>query len=69
MSTAGLVHILDDDHLLAVSCACGRTLLSSTRRGLVAQVATHWKLRHAERIVITPEEFVTRHAFAAWESD
>lgn len=58
-----------DDPLLAVSCACGRTLMSSSRDGLVAQVATHWRLRHRERIVVTPEAFVTRHAFAAWESD
>jgi hypothetical protein len=51
--------------LVAISCACGRTLVSATRRGLIAQVTTHWRLGHREPIVITPEEFVARHAFPA----
>lgn len=58
-----------DQDLLAVPCACGHTLVSLTRRGLVAQVATHWRLRHSEPIVITPEEFVARHAFASVLAD
>jgi hypothetical protein len=58
-----------DDHLLAVACACGRTLVSSSSRGLVSQVTSHWRLRHPEPIAITPAEFVRRHAFAAWEGD
>jgi len=49
--------------LVAVSCACGRTLVSGTRPGLGAQVTTHWRLGHRERIVISPAEFVERHAF------
>jgi hypothetical protein len=69
MTTLGMVPTLEEDHLLAVSCACGRTLLSSNQRGLCAQVASHWRLRHPEPIVVTPEEFVARHAFAAWEGD
>jgi len=52
-----------ESELLAISCACGRTLVSATRPGLVAQVTTHWRLRHPEPIVITPTEFVERHAF------
>jgi hypothetical protein len=55
--------------LVAISCACGRTLLSATRSGLVAQVAVHWRLRHPEPIVISPHEFVARHAFPALETD
>jgi hypothetical protein len=32
-------------------------------------VAAHWRLMHPEPIVITPQEFVARHAFAALETD
>jgi hypothetical protein len=58
-----------DESLVAITCACGRTLLSATAAGLVAQVAAHWRLLHPEPIVITPQEFVVRHAFAALETD
>lgn len=69
MTTVGPLPMQVEDPLLAISCACGRTLLSTSHRGLVGQVAIHWRLRHPERIVITPEEFVARHAFPAWEGD
>ena len=64
-STDGLL----GDHLVAVVCSCGRTLLSASRFGLIAQVASHWRLRHTERIVVTPEEFVVSHEFFTWEGD
>jgi hypothetical protein len=68
MLTAESEHAVED-HLLAVWCACGRTLISTTQAGLVAQVGTHWRLRHDEPTVVTPDEFVGRYAFAAWEGD
>jgi hypothetical protein len=69
MSLAATVPDELESHLLAISCSCGRTLVSATQRGLVAQVASHWRLRHSELIVITASEFVARHAFTAWEGD
>lgn len=52
---------------MAVACACGRTLVSATRRGLVAQVTIHWHLRHPEPVAISPKRFVERHAFLTSE--
>jgi hypothetical protein len=56
-----------DEPLLAVTCGCGRTLTAACSRGLTEQLATHWRNRHRERIVITPDEFVMRRAYEAWE--
>lgn len=66
MSTDRLTNDFEDA-LIAVSCACGRTILSATHRGLLAQVIAHWRLQHGEPIAITPQEFIARHAFVAYE--
>lgn len=58
-----------DDQLLGIVCACGMTLFSTSHRGLVGQVASHWRMRHPEPVAVTPDEFVRNHAFAAWEAD
>ena len=69
MLLGGTLAADEDQPLLAISCACGRTLISISERGLVSQVTAHWRLRHAEPIAVTPAEFVRRHAFTAWEVD
>lgn len=58
-----------DARLLGVACDCGRTLLSTSRRGLSAQLGSHWRGAHSERIVISADEFIGRNAFEVWEVD
>jgi hypothetical protein len=35
--------VIDDPLLVAVGCRCGQVLSSSTRSGLAAQLAVHWR--------------------------